>query len=167
MPPERTHVEARRRPLTPGEAAARTGVSVSTLHFYEREGLVESTRTPGNQRRYHRDVLRRVAFVRASQGVGISLSEIRAALDSLPASRTPTKADWARLSQRWRAQLDERILQLERLRDSLDTCIGCGCLSLSACALYNTDDSLAARGTGPVRWQRAGDVSGGLSPSHP
>lgn len=125
-----------------------------TLHFYEREGLIESTRTAGNQRRYSRDVLRRVAFIRVSQGVGISLADIAEALSSLPAGRTPTKADWARLSKRWRQRLNDRIDHLERLRDSLDGCIGCGCLSLKACALYNRDDELSRSGAGAVRWDR-------------
>lgn len=150
-----SHAELRGHSLTPGECAHRSGVSVSTLHFYERQGLIASTRTAGNQRRYHRDVLRRVAFIRVSQGVGISLAEIAEALASLPSGRTPTKADWARLSRRWRRRLDERITVLERLRDSLDGCIGCGCLSLTACRLYNGDDELAQRGTGPVRWDKA------------
>jgi MerR family redox-sensitive transcriptional activator SoxR len=127
-------------------------VNVSTLHFYEREGLIESTRTAGNQRRYSRDVLRRVAFIRVSQKVGISLADIAEALASLPAGRTPTKADWARLSQRWRQILDVRLAHLEQLRDSLDGCIGCGCLSLKACSLYNPVDDLSQSGTGPVRW---------------
>ena len=146
------HAEIRQHYLTPGEVAARAGVSVSALHFYEREGLIESTRTTGNQRRYHRDVLRRFAFIRVSQRVGISLSDIEGALASLPAGRTPTKADWARLSRRWRQTLNERLAYLERLRDSLDGCIGCGCLSLKSCGLYNLDDELAEIGTGPVRW---------------
>jgi MerR family redox-sensitive transcriptional activator SoxR len=137
--------------LTPGTVSERTGVSVPTLHFYEREGLIESHRTAGNQRRYSRDVLRRVAFIRVSQGVGISLARIRDALSTLPDDRVPTRADWSRLSRRWRADLDARIEQLERLRDDLDGCIGCGCLSLKSCALYNTDDALASRGPGPRR----------------
>jgi MerR family redox-sensitive transcriptional activator SoxR len=146
------HAKIRQHYLTPGEVAARAGVNVSALHFYEREGLIESTRTTGNQRRYHRDVLRRVAFIRVSQRVGISLADIKSALASLPAGRTPTKADWARLSRRWRQSLDERLAYLERLRDSLDGCIGCGCLSLKSCGLYNLDDELADVGTGAVRW---------------
>lgn len=146
------HAEIRQHHLTPGEVAARSGVTVSALHFYEREGLIGSIRTTGNQRRYHRDVLRRVAFIRVSQRVGISLADIQGALASLPDGRTPTKADWARLSRRWRQALDERMAYLERLRDSLDGCIGCGCLSLKSCGLYNADDELAEVGTGPVRW---------------
>lgn len=148
------HGEIRRHDLTPAEVAGRAGVSVPTLHFYEREGLITSRRTAGNQRRYHRDVLRRLAFVRVSQRLGLPLTRIRVALDTLPDGRTPTPADWARLSSDWRAELDERIRQLEQLRDSLDGCIGCGCLSLSACALYNPDDELAGDGAGAVRWER-------------
>jgi MerR family transcriptional regulator, redox-sensitive transcriptional activator SoxR len=147
-----SHAEIRRHHLTSGQVAERAGVNVSTLHFYERQGLIASTRTAGNQRRYRRDVLRRVAFIRVSQKVGISLADIAAALASLPAGRTPTKADWARLSQHWRQSLDERRAQLDRLRDSLDGCIGCGCLSLKSCSLYNLDDELSQTGTGPVRW---------------
>jgi len=147
--------EIRSHDLSPGEVARRSGVSVSALHFYERNGLIGSIRTAGNQRRYHRDVLRRIAFIRVSQRVGVALAEIRAALDTLPEGRTPTKRDWARLSSRWRADLEERIVQLERLRDSLDGCIGCGCLSLRSCTLYNAEDNLAADGAGPVRWRHA------------
>lgn len=152
-----TSADVRRSPLTPAQVAQRAGVSVSTLHFYEREGLIESSRTAGNQRRYGRDVLRRVAFIRVSQKVGISLGDIAAALASLPAGRTPTKTDWARLSQRWRQKLDERLTYLQRLRDSLDGCMGCGCLSLTSCSLYNLDDELSGSGTGPVRWKVAAD----------
>lgn len=140
--------------LTPGQLSDRAGVAVSALHFYEREGLIESRRTTGNQRRYHRDVLRRVAFIRVSQGLGISLAQIREALATLPDDRVPTKADWARLSRRWRADLDARIDRLQRLRDNLDGCIGCGCLSLTSCGLYNADDSLSVQGPGPRRLLR-------------
>jgi len=143
--------EVRRHELTPGQVAERAGITVSALHFYEREGLVTSVRTSGNQRRYHRDVLRRLAFVRVSQRVGIALADIRAALATLPDGRTPTKADWARLSRGWRDHLDARIDQLQRLRDGLDGCIGCGCLSLRTCTLNNPDDLLAAAGPGPRR----------------
>lgn len=135
--------------LTPSQVAQRAGVTVSALHFYEREGLISSTRTTGNQRRYARDVLRRVAFIRTSQRVGVSLAEIREALATLPVDKAPTKADWSRLSRRWRAALDERIDRLQRLRDDLDGCIGCGCLSLTKCRLHNPDDALAAEGPGP------------------
>jgi MerR family redox-sensitive transcriptional activator SoxR len=136
------------RLLTPGELSERSGVAISALHFYEREGLIQSRRTTGNQRRYSRDALRRVAFIRTSQRVGLALSEIRAALATLPAARTPTKKDWFRLSRAWRSDLDHRIEQLQRLRDTLDECIGCGCLSLKSCALHNTEDHLAEEGSG-------------------
>jgi MerR family redox-sensitive transcriptional activator SoxR len=136
------------RLLTPGELAERSGVAVSALHFYEREGLLESERTTGNQRRYQRETLRRVAFIRTSQRVGVPLAEIRDALATLPQGRTPTKKDWTRLSRHWRAELEHRIVQLEKLRDTLDGCIGCGCLSLKACALNNEEDHLAEEGSG-------------------
>jgi len=135
--------------LAIGDVATRTGVATSALRFYEREGLIASERTDGGQRRYHRDALRRVAFVRVAQGIGLSLDEIRAALATLPANRTPNKADWSRLSKQWRPRLDEQIRLLSKLRDELDSCIGCGCLSLKACALYNRDDGAAALGSGP------------------
>jgi MerR family redox-sensitive transcriptional activator SoxR len=137
--------------LTIGELAARSGVAPSALRYYERMGLISARRTTGNQRRYDRSTLRRVAFVRIAQQVGVSLDEIRQALAALPDSRTPTRADWTRLSRRWRSRLDERIGLLERLRDDLDGCIGCGCLSLRRCRLYNPDDDLAAQGSGPRR----------------
>src|SRR6201994_2713311 len=123
--------------LSIGEVADRTGVSVSALRFYEAEGMVSPTRTAGGQRRYPRDVLRRVAFIRVAQRVGLTLDEIRSALATLPEQRTPTAADWARLARAWKAQLDERIRLLEGVRDELSSCIGCGCLSLQACKLYN------------------------------
>lgn len=135
--------------LSIGEMAQRTGVAPSALRFYESEGLIGSTRTAGGQRRYPRSVLRRVAFVRVAQRVGLTLEEIREALATLPASRTPTKADWARLSASWRPRLDEQIKVLERLRDELSSCIGCGCLSLRECALYNPSDRAAVSGPGP------------------
>jgi MerR family redox-sensitive transcriptional activator SoxR len=135
--------------LTIGDMAARSGVAQSALRYYEREGLIRSTRTGGNQRRYERHELRRIAFIRIAQQVGVSLEEIRGALAELPENRTPTKADWARLSARWRRKLEERITLMERLRDQLTGCIGCGCLSLSRCKLINPEDRLAARGKGP------------------
>ncbi len=135
--------------LTPGEMSARSGVAVSALHFYEREGLIQSKRTSGNQRRYAREMLRLVAFIRVSQRVGIPLAEIRAALDTLPEGRTPSREDWARLSAHWRTDLDQRIEQLVRLRNDLSGCIGCGCLSLDRCVLFNPDDMLGALGPGP------------------
>ncbi|MET4781821.1 redox-sensitive transcriptional activator SoxR [Glaciihabitans sp. UYNi722] len=141
-----------RHVLTVGELAARSGVAVSALHFYEREGLISSERTTGNQRRYRRDVLRRVAFIRVSQRVGIPLADIREALHSLPERRTPTRKDWARLSHRWRDELDGRIAQLEHLRNDLTGCIGCGCLSFGVCTLQNPKDELGVEGTGPRKW---------------
>jgi MerR family redox-sensitive transcriptional activator SoxR len=137
--------------MTVGEVSDRAGVAPSTLRYYEREGLIEATRSDGGQRRYQRDVLRRIAFVRAAQRVGLSLDEIKAALGSLPAQRTPTRADWTRLSRSWRPRLDARIAELQRLRDGLDACIGCGCLSLRACQLSNPNDVAASLGSGP-RW---------------
>ncbi|MEU5943036.1 redox-sensitive transcriptional activator SoxR [Micromonospora sp. NPDC047548] len=134
--------------LTIGQLSTRSGVAPSALRYYERLGLIRAERTGGNQRRYPRAELRRVAFVRISQQVGISLEEIREALDSLPASRTPTPDDWAALSQVWRERLDEKIRLLGKLRDDLDGCIGCGCLSLQRCTLYNPGDSLAGEGPG-------------------
>ncbi|GID97279.1 redox-sensitive transcriptional activator SoxR [Amorphoplanes digitatis] len=135
--------------LTIGDMAARSGVAQSALRYYEREGLIRATRTGGNQRRYERHELRRVAFIRIAQQVGVSLDEIREALAALPENRTPTKADWARLSARWRHTLDERIAMMERLRDQLTGCIGCGCLSLQRCRLINPEDRLARLGEGP------------------
>lgn len=137
--------------LTVGQVAARAGVSVSALHFYEAHGLITSTRSAGNQRRFARDTLRRLAFIRASQRVGIPLADIREALDGLPRGRTPTATDWARLADRWRERLDESIDQLTRLREDLGSCIGCGCLSLTACKLANYADRMAAEGPGPRR----------------
>ncbi|SIO88594.1 redox-sensitive transcriptional activator SoxR [Nocardiopsis sp. JB363] len=137
--------------LTVGQVSQRAGVAVSALHFYERQGLIHSRRTAGNQRRYHRDTLRRVAFIRISQRVGLPLARIRQALERLPENRTPTRDDWASVSAQWRDELDTRIAQLIRLRDDLTGCIGCGCLSLSSCTLSNPDDELAAAGPGPRR----------------
>jgi MerR family redox-sensitive transcriptional activator SoxR len=137
--------------LTVGEVARRSGVTVSTLHFYETQGLVSSTRTAGNQRRYARTMLRRVAFVRVAQRVGISLADIGQALATLPSGAAPSREDWARLSAAWRAELDERMAQLQKLRDTLDDCIGCGCLSIDRCKLRNPADRLAAEGPGPQR----------------
>jgi MerR family redox-sensitive transcriptional activator SoxR len=137
--------------LTPSEMSHRSGVAVSALHFYEREGLIASKRTGGNQRRYARETLRRVAFIRMSQRLGIPLARIRDALMTLPTDRVPTSKDWAKLSAGWRQDLDDRILHLERLRDNLAGCIGCGCLSLKTCALSNPGDMLADQGPGAVR----------------
>lgn len=143
-----TSIPAAVSELTIGQLSARSGVAVSGLRFYEDQGLISSRRTAGNQRRYPRAMLRRVAFIRASQRVGIPLARIKDALDGLPSNRTPTPADWARLSGQWRADLDDRIGRLERLRDRLDGCIGCGCLSLASCRLVNPDDALGAQGPG-------------------
>jgi MerR family redox-sensitive transcriptional activator SoxR len=137
------------RSLTVGEVATRSGVAVSALHFWESRGLIRSHRNSGNQRRYARDVLRRVAVIKVAQRVGVPLAAIGEALAALPEGRTPTAEDWARLSARWRAELTARIDQLTRLRDQLDGCIGCGCLSVSACPLRNPGDELSDRGAGP------------------
>ncbi|MCG5463926.1 redox-sensitive transcriptional activator SoxR [Micromonospora sp. NPDC053740] len=134
--------------LTIGELSARSGVAPSALRYYERLGLIRADRTGGNQRRYARVELRRVAFIRISQQVGVSLDEIREALDSLPEARTPSPQDWARLSASWRSRLNERIRLLTKLRDDLDGCIGCGCLSLQRCTLNNPEDTLAGEGPG-------------------
>ncbi|MEW9554995.1 redox-sensitive transcriptional activator SoxR [Nonomuraea sp. NPDC050783] len=137
--------------LTVGQLAARAGVAVTALHFYEEKGLIRSRRTAGNQRRYPRDTLRRVAFIRVAQRVGIPLRMVGEALAGLPEERTPNREDWARLSASWRAELDTRIEQLTRLRDRLSDCIGCGCLSIDRCVLRNPDDRLGDEGTGPRR----------------
>src|SRR6476619_3407070 len=128
--------------LTVAEVSARSGFAPSALRYYEREGLIAAIRTSGNQRRYERIVLRRLAFVRAARNVGLTLDEVRAELAQLPSERTPTTADWHRISRNWRERLDEKIVAIEALRDRLDSCIGCGCLSLGACTLYNSDDRL-------------------------
>ncbi|MGB6194118.1 MAG: redox-sensitive transcriptional activator SoxR [Terracidiphilus sp.] len=135
--------------LTVGEVARRSGVAISTLHFYEAQGLIHSYRNRGNQRRYPREVLRRVALIKVAQRTGILLATIGEALATLPGNRTPDAADWARLSRSWRSDLDDRIQRLTRLRDQLDGCIGCGCLSLGVCPLRNPWDKLAAEGPGP------------------
>ncbi len=137
--------------LTIGAVSERTGVATSALRFYEAQGLIQATRSEGGQRRYGRDALRRVSFIRIAQQVGLSLEEIRDALSSLPDGRTPTRRDWERLSTSWRPRIDARIAMLERLRDRLTGCIGCGCLSLKVCQLANPDDGAAALGPGP-RW---------------
>lgn len=136
------------REMTIGEVAARSGVAVSALHFYESKGLIRSGRSAGNQRRYARDVLRRIAVIKVAQRTGIPLASIRDALSSLPDGRTPTAADWSRLSRHWRAELDARIARLTHLRDELDGCIGCGCLSLKQCPLRNPGDRMAGSGPG-------------------
>jgi MerR family transcriptional regulator, redox-sensitive transcriptional activator SoxR len=136
--------------LTVGQLAERAGVATSAIRFYEARGLIRSRRTTGNQRRYEQSELRRVAFIRTAQRVGLSLDEIGEALATLPENRVPTKADWTRLSRAWRPRLDEQIQRIERLRDQLDGCIGCGCLSLRNCALRNPGDVMASRGPGAV-----------------
>ena len=137
--------------LTVGQLAARSGVAVSALHFYESRGLIRSHRTAGNQRRYDRDMLRRVAIIRVGQEIGISLAEIGAALASLPEGRTPGKEDWAQMAAGWAAALDRRIAQLQELRAGLTDCIGCGCLSTEHCPMRNPGDRLAEQGAGPRR----------------
>ena len=134
--------------LTIGEMAARSGVRTSTLRYYEERGLISSERTTGGQRRYARENLRRVAVIRAAQILGLILEEIWTALDELPQARTPNHGDWERLSQTWRSSLDDRIAELEALRDKLSGCIGCGCLSLDSCALFNPEDQAAVHGAG-------------------
>jgi MerR family transcriptional regulator, redox-sensitive transcriptional activator SoxR len=147
--------------LTIGEVAKRSGVPHTALRFYEERGLIAAERTAGNQRKYARAVLRRLAFIRTAQRVGLSLEEIRDALATLPEGRTPTKADWARLSNRWRGELDARIDSMQRLRDRLTACIGCGCLSLKSCHLMNHDDALAGLGPGAARLKAA--TEGGIN----
>jgi MerR family redox-sensitive transcriptional activator SoxR len=136
--------------LTVGQVADRSGFAPSALRYYERLGLVAATRTTGGQRRFPRSVLRRLAFIRAARNIGLSLDEVAAALSTLPEARTPTRADWTRLSRSWRSRLDEQIAGLEALRDGLDSCIGCGCLSLQRCAVQNPDDMVASAGQGAM-----------------
>src|SRR6185437_5854802 len=134
--------------LTVSEVAHRSGFAASALRFYENEGLLTATRTSGGQRRYERNVLRRLAFIRAARNVGLTLDEVASALATLPDGRNPTRADWTRLSHSWRGRLDDQIAALTKLRDGLDSCIGCGCLSLQRCAMSNPDDAMAAAGAG-------------------
>ena len=136
--------------LTIGKVAKRCGVKVSTLHFYEEKELIRSWRNQGNQRRYKKDVLRRVSVIKAAQKVGLSLANIKSALATLPNSRTPDKDDWQALSTSWRDELTARINSLKKLRDSLNGCIGCGCLSMKSCPIYNENDKLASEGCGAV-----------------
>jgi len=138
--------------LSVGEVARRSGVAVSALHFYERKGLIRSLRTAGNQRRFARDVLRRLAVIRVAQRVGLPLEAVATAFAALPENKTPTKAEWARMSALWRGELDQRIAQLMLLRDQLTDCIGCGCLSMQRCRLANPGDALGDQGEGPQRW---------------
>jgi MerR family redox-sensitive transcriptional activator SoxR len=134
--------------MTVTEVATRSGIAASALRFYEAQGLIAATRSAGGRRRYERSVLRRLAFIRAARTIGLSLDEVAAALAELPDARTPTRADWSRLSRSWRKRLDEQIAALERLRDGLDSCIGCGCLSLRRCIMSNPGDVIATRGPG-------------------
>lgn len=134
--------------LSIGEVVDRSGFAASALRYYERAGLIEATRTGGQQRRYERSVLRRLAFIRAARNIGLTLDEVRAALERLPAGRTPNRADWTRMSRSWRQRLDEQIDALVQLRDGLDSCIGCGCLSLQRCRLSNPGDIAANAGPG-------------------
>jgi MerR family redox-sensitive transcriptional activator SoxR len=134
--------------LTVSDVAQRSGFAPSALRFYERQGLLHATRTTGNQRRYERNVLRRLAFIRAARNVGLSLDEVAAALATLPEGRTPTRSDWTRLSRSWRQRLDDQIAALTKLRDGLDSCIGCGCLSLKTCSMQNPGDAAAGAGPG-------------------
>lgn len=136
--------------LSVGEVAERSGVAVSALHFYERKGLISSTRSGGNQRRYERAMLRRVAIIRVATELGIALADVKAAFDTLPRDRAPTASDWARIASGWRTMLDDRIARLALLRDRLAGCIGCGCLSVEDCPLANPEDMAAERGTGAV-----------------
>ena len=139
-----------RAQVTIGQLSSRSGVATSALRYYEDLGLIESVRTTGNQRRYTQATLRRVAFVRSAQRVGLTLDEVGEALATLPSGRTPTRADWTRLSRSWRPRIEAQIERLERLREKLDSCIGCGCLSLRTCALNNPGDQAAPRGPGAV-----------------
>ena len=136
--------------LTGGFVAKRCGINVSTLHYYESKGLIVSWRNNGNQRRYKKDVLRRIAVIKAAQKVGIKLEDIKAAMATLPNNRTPTKQDWQTLSLRWQNELDATIAYMTKLRDSMSSCIGCGCLSLNSCPIYNTDDQLSRQGSGAI-----------------
>ena len=146
--------------LTISEVVERSGFAASALRYYESQGLIEARRSGGGQRRYERSVLRRLAFIRAAGNVGLSLEEIRGELARLPQGRTPTRADWQNITRHWRSRLDEQIAALERLRDGLDSCIGCGCLSLARCSLQNPDDYVADRGPGAVYLEPDG-TSGG------
>jgi MerR family redox-sensitive transcriptional activator SoxR len=143
--------------LTIGELSERSGVARSALRYYEAQGLITAVRTSGNQRRYERATLRRISFIRSAQRVGLSLEEITEALGTLPGGRTPTTADWTRLSRAWRGRINDQIDRLERLRDRLDSCIGCGCLSLQRCGLSNPDDVVRSRGPGAVFLEPSAD----------
>ncbi len=146
--------------LTIGQLSERSGVAPSALRYYEAQRLITATRTSGNQRRYQRAMLRRIAFVRSAQRVGLTLEEIAEALATLPGGRAPTRSDWARLSRSWRPRIEAQIERLERLRDRLDGCIGCGCLSLSRCSLQNPEDVVSDRGPGAVYLEPESDAVG-------
>ncbi len=143
------HVATKKTFFTIGETAERCGVATSALRFYEQKGLIKAIRTSGNQRRYHATTLRTVSIIKAAQQLGVRLEDIADALTALPEGRNPNKRDWERLSKRWAQSLDQKILELQRLRNNLDTCIGCGCLSLKSCLLFNPDDEVASHGSGP------------------
>jgi len=143
-----TKLEKLSKELSVGQVAKRCGVAVSTIHFYEVKGLISSWRNNGNQRRFSRDVLRRVSIIKVAQQLGVSLNDIGEAFDNLPKQRTPTPADWNNLSKQWKNDLNTRITRLEQLRDDLDGCIGCGCLSMKVCPLWNPDDEVASKGAG-------------------
>jgi MerR family redox-sensitive transcriptional activator SoxR len=144
--------------LTIGEVARRSGAPVSALRYYEALGLISSTRTAGDQRRFGRDVLRRLAVIQAGQRVGLSLAQVQAAFAGLPADKAPTRRDWARVSRAWRSEIDGRIAEMTRIRDDLDGCIGCGCLSLARCPMYNPGDAAAAEGPGARILRPAGST---------
>ena len=149
--------------LSVGQLSARSGVAVSALHFYERQRLITSRRTSGNQRRYRRDTLRRVALIRVAQRAGIPLAAIRTALDELPTDRIPTRDDWVRLSSSWQQEIEQRIRLLQQVHDKFTDCIGCGCLSIDRCALVNPDDRLGQAGPGPRRLLKAAGAPAGRS----
>jgi MerR family transcriptional regulator, redox-sensitive transcriptional activator SoxR len=150
--------------LTIGDLAARSGVAASALRYYEALGLIRAARSTGNQRKYPRHVLRRVAFVRAGRQLGLSLAEIRDALATLPEGKAPTRADWTRAARTWQSKLDDKIAELQRIRSTLTDCIGCGCLSLRRCALYNPADAAAAHGPG-ARWLLGDTLAADTAPA--
>ncbi|OBZ92364.1 MerR family transcriptional regulator [Pararhizobium polonicum] len=156
--PEKNRNDLLRRELSVGEVAARSGVAVSTLHFYETKGLIKSMRSQGNQRRYPRNVLRRIAVIKIAQRTGIPLADIQRELSTLPDDRQLLASDWAHLSEHWKADLNERIAKLTALRDQLTSCIGCGCLSMRDCPLRNPDDAYSQAGTGAYLLEHAGEA---------
>ncbi len=138
--------------LSVGQVADRAGVAVSAIHFYERKGLITSTRNSGNQRRYNSDVLRRIAVIKIAQQVGLPLEEIKQAMAVLPLNKAPSKEQWGEMSAKWRESLEQRIENLQKLHSQLDHCIGCGCLSMKSCQLYNPDDEIANEAQGAGLW---------------